>query len=119
MEYLGIMYLQNNMNKSIDVEVTASVTLSGTFKISVDDYKNVDYINEDGLHISYKDFSDCDLKKALEEQHWTPQNMKYFIKKIKEHMLNTAPKNLQIDTLIAENDTDIWNIDDYQVILEE
>ena len=107
------------MNKPLTVEVAASITLSGTFTVTTDDYKRVDYVNEDGLHIAYNDFTNSDLKKALEEQHWTPQNMKFFIKKIKKHMLDTAQKNLQIETLSAEDDADIWSIDDYQVMLEE
>lgn len=107
------------MSKPINIEVTASITLSGTFTINVDDYKDVDYVDENGMHIAYKDFSNCNLEKALEEQHWTPKNAKFFIRKIKNHMLDTAPKNLQIETLVAEDDTDEWNVDDYEVILEE
>ena len=50
-----------------DVEVTVSVTLSKTVKITVDDYQ----IDEEG----YCDFSECDLHKAVKEQIKLPQQL--------------------------------------------
>ena len=50
-----------------DVEVTVSVTLSKTVKITVNDYT----IDEEG----YCDFSECDLHKAVKEQIKLPQQL--------------------------------------------
>ena len=50
-----------------EVEVTISVTLSKTVKITVNDYT----IDEEG----YCDFSECDLHKAVKEQIKLPQQL--------------------------------------------
>ena len=61
-----------------DVEVTVSITLSRTMKVPVTDY----IIDDEGV-----DFSNCDLKGAVEEQIKLPQN-------------------------ICKN----WNVDDFEVL---
>lgn len=48
-----------------EVEVTISVTLSKTTKVRVNDYK----MGEDGY-----DFSDCNLKRVVEDQIPLPQD---------------------------------------------
>ena len=50
-----------------EVEVTISVTLSKTVKITVNDYT----IDEEG----YCDFSECDLHKAVKKQIKLPQQL--------------------------------------------
>ena len=50
-----------------EVEVTISVTLSKTVKITVNDY----IIDEEGC----PDFSECDLHKAVKEQIKLPQQL--------------------------------------------
>ena len=50
-----------------EIEVTVSVTLSRTVKITVNDYT----IDEEG----YCDFSECDLHKAVKEQIKLPQQL--------------------------------------------
>lgn len=50
-----------------EIEVTISVTLSKTVKITVNDYT----IDEEG----YCDFSECDLHKAVKEQIKLPQQL--------------------------------------------
>ena len=50
-----------------EIEVTISVTLSKTVKITVNDY----IIDEEG----YYDFSECDLHKAVKEQIKLPQQL--------------------------------------------
>jgi hypothetical protein len=67
-----------------EIEVTVSVTLSKTVKIAVNDYtvdEDIDY-DEEGSPHSYKtiDFSECNLKKAVEEQVILPQDaVKYVV----------------------------------------
>lgn len=75
--------------KPQEVEVTVSITLSKTVKIKVDDYTAEEDVDEDGGHYINYDFSECDLKFAVEEQV----------------------------TLPNEEFSD-WSVDDFEVILE-
>lgn len=75
--------------KPQEVEVTVSITLSKTVKIKVDDYTAEEDVDEDGGHYINYDFSECDLKSAVEEQV----------------------------TLPNEEFSD-WSVDDFEVILE-
>lgn len=70
-----------------EIEVLVSVTLSKTVKISVYDYKVEE--DEEGRFLR-KDFSDCNLKQAVEEQIHLPQEQ------FKD-----------------------WNVDDYEVLIDE
>lgn len=73
-----------------EIEVCISVTLSKTVKVKVSDYTIVDSgKDEDGEYFEDIDYSDCDLKTAVEEQIKLPQ-----------------------DTCKG------WNVDDFEVILE-
>ena len=77
-------------NPEKEIEVTVSVTLSKTLKIKVSDYEIVESgKDEDGNHFEDIDYSDCDLKCAVENQYILPQD-----------------KCLD------------WNIDDFEVVLE-
>lgn len=90
-------------NPEREIEVTVSVTLSKTIKIKVSDYEIIDSgKDEDGEYFEDIDYSNCDLKKAVEEQITLPQNACV-------HML---PQTKACKDLAG------WNVDDYEVILE-
>ena len=62
-------------NPEREVEVTISITLSKTVKIKVKDYEIVDSgKDEDREHFEDIDYSNCDLKSAVEEQLFLPQD---------------------------------------------
>ena len=62
-------------NPEREVEVTISITLSKTVKIKVKDYEIVDSgRDEDGEYFEDIDYSNCDLKSAVEEQVFLPQD---------------------------------------------
>lgn len=84
-----------------EVEVTVSITLSKTVKIKVSDYitSGVE-VDEDGNKYEDIDYSECDLKKAVEEQIILP-NKAY---------------NYMVNKKAYENMKD-WNIDDFEVVL--
>lgn len=90
-------------NPEREIEVTVSVTLSKTIKIKVSDYEIIDSgKDEDGEYFEEIDYSNCDLKKAVEEQITLPQNACV-------HML---PQTKACKDLAG------WNVDDMEVILE-
>ena len=93
-----------------EIEVTVSVTLSKTVTILVNDYEYVKECDEDGPY-EYYDYSNCDLKKAVKEQVYLPQNTGTFLK-----LLNTTIKP-SINEKIIE-DLEDWNVDEMEVILE-
>lgn len=91
-------------NPKREIEVTVSVTLSKTIKVKVSDY---DIINsgkdEDGEYFEDIDYSNCDLKGAVEEQIVLPQTAHMYVKsnpKVHENLSN-------------------WCVDDLEVNLEE
>lgn len=57
-----------------EIEVTVSVTLSKTVRIKVTDYTVESGTDEEGEHFKEIDYSNCDLKKAVEEQITLPQD---------------------------------------------
>jgi len=67
----------NTMNDgSRDLLVTVSVTLVKTVKVSVKDYAVISRErNEDGEIDEELDFSDCDLREAVEDQIVLPQDV--------------------------------------------
>ena len=90
-----------------EIEVTVSVTLSKTVKIKVSDYTITDSgKDEDGDYFEDVDYSDCDLKGAVEEQITLPQNACDYI----------APKSKK--EVQAIFDLKGWSIDEMEVILE-
>lgn len=90
------------------IEVCVSVTLSKTVKIKVSDYIVTDYgKDEDDNYFEDVDYSDCNLKKAVEEQIVLPQNAWDYI----------APKSKK--EVQAIFDLKGWSIDEMEVILEE
>ena len=86
-----------------EVEVTVSITISKTVKINVTDYEYFEG-ESDGENFfppSY-DFSNCDLKSAVEEQVYLPQESYKYLP-----IGHKATKDLMG-----------WNVDDFEVILE-
>lgn len=91
-------------NPEREIEVTVSVTLSKTVKIKVSDYEITDSgKDEDGEYFEDIDYSNCDLKGAVEEQIVLPQKAYMYV--------NSNPK--------AHEDLSNWCVDDLEVNLEE
>lgn len=91
-------------NPEREIEVTVSVTLSKTVKVRVSDYKITDSgKDEDGKCFKDIDYSDCDLKGAVEEQIVLPQSAYMYVK--------NNPK--------VHEDLSNWCVDDLEVNLEE
>ena len=90
-------------NPEREIEVTVSVTLSKTVKIKVSDYEITDSgKDEDGEYFEDIDYSNCDLKSAVEEQIVLPQSAHMYIK--------GNPK--------VQKDLSNWCVDDLEVILD-
>lgn len=79
-------------NPDKEIEVTVSIVMSKTVKITVNDY-NIDNrgIDEDDFYYEEINYSNCDLKEAVLSQIAVPQNTEEF-------------KD--------------WNIDDFEVIID-
>ena len=91
-------------NPEREIEVTVSVTLSKTVKIKVSDYEIADSgKDEDGEYFEDIDYSNCDLKGAVEEQIVLPQSAHMYVK--------SNPK--------VHEDLSNWCVDDLEVNLEE
>ena len=90
-------------NPEREIDVTVSVTLSKTVKIKVSDYEITDSgKDEDGEYFEDIDYSNCDLKSAVEEQIVLPQSAHMYIK--------SNPK--------VHEDLSNWCVDDLEVILD-
>lgn len=90
-----------------EIEVTISVTLSKTVKIKVSDYTITDSgKDEDGDYFEDVDYSDCDLRGAVEEQIALPQDAYNYI-------TPKSKKEVQVISDLKE-----WNVDEMEVILE-
>lgn len=95
-------------NPEREVEVTVSITLSKTLKVRVDDYQIVDSgKDEDGEYFEDIDYSNCDLKGAVKEQRYLPQEAGDVLR-------NSYVAELES---VADEFSD-WNVDDLEVILE-
>ena len=91
-------------NHEREIEVTVSVTLSKTVKIKVSDYEITDSgKDEDGEYFEDIDYSNCDLKDAVEEQIVLPQSAHMYV--------NSNPK--------VHEDLSNWCVDDLEVNLEK
>lgn len=94
-------------NPEREIEVTVSVTLSKTVKIKVSDYEITDSgKDEDGEYFEDIDYSNCDLKGAVEEQIVLPQKAWDYI----------APKSRREVNAIF--DLKGWNVDDFEIVKE-
>lgn len=85
------------------VDVTVSITLSKTVQVEVDDYTTEEVWDEDYHGIDY-DFSECDLKQAVKNQIYLPNEAFRCI-----DYRNWAK---------AKNDLKDWCVDDFEVVLE-
>ena len=91
-------------NPERKIEVTVSVTLSKTVKIKVSDYEITDSgKDEDGEYFEDIDYSNCDLKGAVEDQIVLPQTAYIYVE--------SNPK--------VHEDLSNWCVDDLEVNLEE
>lgn len=91
-------------NPEREIEVTVSITLSKTVKVRVSDYEITDFgKDEDGEYSEDIDYSNCDLKGAVEEQIVLPQSAHMYVK--------SNPK--------VHEDLSNWCVDDFEVNLEE
>lgn len=92
-------------NPEREIEVTVSVTLSKTVKIKVSDYQITDSgKDEDGEYFEDIDYSNCDLKGAVEEQIVLPQEAYRYI---------TSSGNKSVKEELKG-----WNVDDFEVVEE-
>lgn len=87
-------------NTEREIEVTVSVTLSKTVKIKVSDYEITDSgKDEDGEYFEDIDYSNCDLKGAVEEQIVLPQSAHTYVKgnpKVQEDLSNWCVDDLEV-----------------------
>ena len=91
-------------NPEREIEVTVSTTLSKTVKVRVSDYEITDFgKDEDGEYFEDIDYSNCDLKGAVEEQIVLPQSAHMYVK----------------SNPVVHEDLSNWCVDDLEVNLEE
>ena len=96
-------------NSEKEIEVIVSVTLSRIFKIKVSDYKIIESgKDEDGNYFEDIDYSNCDLKSAVENQVYLPQDASAVLRN-----LYTAKSEELADDFSG------WEVDDFEVILNE
>ncbi len=92
-------------NPEREIEVLISITMSKTTKVKVSDYSITDYgKDEDGNYFEDIDYSECDLKSAVESQIFLPSQYHKYI-------FEDAFPEIIAD---AEN----WIVDDFEVIKE-
>lgn len=98
-------------NPEREVEVTVSVTLSKVVKIRVRDYEVLDSgKDEDGIYFEDVDYSNCDLKGAVESQTFLPQDAgRYIGNYAYEAGYKDCPES---------DDLSGWSVDDFEVVLE-
>lgn len=90
-------------NPEREIEVLVSITLSKTVKIKVSDYDIIDSgKDEDGEYFEDIDYSNCDLKNAVESQVMLPQNA----------------YTTQLEGTKVRKDLEGWTVDDFEVIEE-
>ena len=92
-----------------EIEVTVSITLSKTVKIKVSDYTIYSNEDENGNHFEDIDYSDCNLKEAVEKQVYLPQEAGQLISAF------ATPVSKSIAII---EDLSNWNVDEMEVILE-
>lgn len=110
-------YNQVNLPEK-EIEVTISVTLSKTVKVTVDDYEVDEGKDEDGYYCNY-DFSECNLQKAVEDQIVLPQNLAKFTEEMFNQDLNLKAAGMPRYLKDAIADCKGWTVDEMEVISEE
>lgn len=101
-----------------EIEVTISIILSKTVKVTVDDYKVDEGKDEDGYYCSY-DFSECNLQKAVEDQIILPHNLARFTEKMFNQDFNLKAVEMPKCLKDAIADCKDWTVDEMVVISEE
>ena len=97
-------------NPEKEIEVTVSITLSKTVKIKVSDYSIIaSEKDEDGNYYEDIDYSNCNLKGAVEEQLYLPQDAGRLI-----DCFELFPFKAK---RISEDLSD-WCVDDFEVVKE-
>lgn len=92
-------------NPKREIEVLVSVTLSKTFKVRVSDYTIADSGKDEGdFYFEDIDYSECDLKRAVEEQIVLPQEAYKYI---------TSSGNKSVKEGLKG-----WNVDDFEILQE-
>lgn len=74
----------------IKIKVSVSITLSKTVEVEVNDYTATEDMGEDGYPDINYDFSECDLKSAVNDQ-----------------------------VVLPNEKVDGWTVDDYEVVMDE
>ncbi len=97
-----------------EIEVTVSITLSKTVKVQVDDYKVEESIDEEGNHFTDIDYSECNLKDAVEQQVSLPHEVASMTKALGIVKDWKFPKTFKQSLEEADN----WVVDDFEVIQE-
>lgn len=96
---------KDSENPEVELDVVVSVTLSKTVKVKVTDYLITDEgVDEDGKYYCDRDYSDCNLLAAVEEQIVLPQHASLYV---------DVGKNLK-----AANDLSGWHVDEIECIRE-
>lgn len=101
-------------HKPEEIEVTVSLTLSKTLKITVDDYAVEEDIDEEGNRYSTINASESNLKEAVETQISLPHEisrMTTSIGAVRDWKFSKAFKQ-------ALEEADNWIVDDFEVIQE-
>lgn len=113
--YLSSDYSEND-KRTIDVVI--SLTLSKNVQVEVDDYKVYEDSSEDGTKLVY-DYSECDLKKAVEEQIYLPQDLATNIKVMFNTNFNLKAVEMPLYLKYVLKEGENWDVDDFQVMLNE
>lgn len=100
-----------------EIEVTVSITLSKTLKIDVDDYEVYEEEDEDG-HYEVVNFDNCDLIKAVREQHTLPNELASFTTEMFNQDLNLKAVGMPRYLKNAIIDCKDWNVDEFEIIKE-
>lgn len=99
-------------NSEKEIEVTVSVTLSKTIKVKVDDYIITNSgKDEDGDYFEEVDYSNCDLKSAVERQYILPQEAHQCVA---SYAFDAGFKSCPEANMLRD-----WNVDDFEVMLDE
>ena len=97
-------------NPEREIEVTVSVSLSKTVRIKVSDYEITDSgKDEDGKYFEDIDYSNCNLKGAVEEQVYLPQEAGQLIE---DFAIGTVKAKSIVEDLSG------WNVDELEVVIE-
>lgn len=103
-----------NDNPEREIEVTVSITLSKTVKISVSNYTIIDSgKDEDGLYYEDVDYSDCNLTEAVKAQLFLPYEAGDLISDMDTNFAQIFPRIERI-----KEDLKGWNVDDLEVVID-